>query len=49
MDLNHQINPASKKLEKAVKFVCDRKDLFFTECSVAEEIFDVCKQALEEK
>lgn len=38
-----------EKLEKALKFVCDRKDLFFTECSVAEEIFDVCKQALEDK
>lgn len=36
-----------KKLEKALTFVEERENFAFAECSVAEELWSTCKQALE--
>ena len=35
-----------KRLREALEFVANRKDLMFAECSDAEEIISVCREAL---
>ena len=43
------VKDENQRLRAALEFVVDRENLAFAECTVAEEIWNVCKKALENK
>jgi len=46
---NQKLREEIKRKDEALRFICERENATFAECSLAEEIMDKAKEALDGK